>query len=167
MIARVIAVVAAFAVALLLASCATGRMIVLEGEPTSLAFLSGEWDGSFSGDDNGAQGTLWLSLIAGEDHAHGDVRMTPRDRSPYGRFDAREAWRGEEPTTYLDIRWIGIEAFVVEGTLEPFLDPTCNCRAQTTFRGRLGDNRLDGTYLTQLADGTLRTGRWRAVRTKR
>ena len=150
-----------------ISACATGRMIVLQGEPSSLTFLAGEWDGTFSNPENAMQGSLWFALIAGEDHAHGDVRMTPKDRLSYNRFDPREGSHQLEPTTYLDIRWVRVADFKVEGKLEPFMDPLCGCRAETTFYGTLGDNRLDGTYTTRLADGTMRSGYWRAVRTKR
>jgi hypothetical protein len=167
MIRAGLAFVVAVLAALLLSACATGRMIVLQGEPSSLRFLAGEWNGTFTGDARGPEGTLWFSLIAGEDHAHGDVRMAPKDHVPYNRFDPREGWHGVEPATYLDIRWVRMDAFVVEGTLDPFLDPGCNCRAETTFRGTLGDNRIDGTYVTRLANGATRTGLWRALRTKR
>lgn len=162
-----IRVLAAAALAASLSACATGRMIVLKGEPRSLAFLAGEWEGTFIGDADSPDGTLWFAMIAGEDHAHGDVRMTPRDRTLYTRFDPRERTGFAEPITYLDIRWVRMEGFLVEGRLDPFLDPVCQCRAETTFRAALGDDRLDGTYLTRLADGTVRTGRWRALRTKR
>ena len=164
---RVCLALLALTTAAALSGCATGRVIVMKGEPSSLRFLAGEWDGVFAGDENGAQGLVWFSLIAGEDHAHGDVRMTPNDRPAYNRFDPRQSMHGPEAMTYLDIRWVRVDRFTVEGTLEPFLDPVCSCRAETTFRGVLGDNRLDGSYTTRLADGTIRTGRWRVVRTRR
>lgn len=158
---------AALAAAFILSGCASGRMIVLQGEPSALGWLAGEWDGTFTGSENSTEGTLWFSLIAGEDHAHGDVRMTPKDRLSYSRFDPREAFHQSEPVTFLDIRWVRVADFRVEGRLDPFLDPICNCRGETVFHGVLGDDRIDGTFVTRLADGTVRSGRWRAIRTKR
>src|SRR5262245_55691648 len=49
----------------------------LSGVPRDFDRLAGEWVGEYIGDrDHRRQGSISFKLVAGEDHAHGDVLMT-------------------------------------------------------------------------------------------
>ena len=60
------------------ASCAfNGPPVPVSGTAADLEQLAGEWRGNYFGDVNHARrGTVMFRLVAGEDHAHGDVVMT-------------------------------------------------------------------------------------------
>jgi hypothetical protein len=148
------------------AGCALGVAIPVQGEPRGVVGLSGEWNGTYVRDDTQREGTIWFVLKEGEDHAHGDVRMTPQGGSPYLRHHPDVSWERSEMPGVLDIRFVYITEGGLEGSLEPYWDPQCRCRATTTFRGRLSGNRLSGTFLTRLDSGTSATGRWQATRTQ-
>ena len=54
----------------------------------------------------------------------------------------------------------------VQGSLEPFTSPECNCRVSAVFRGRVrgGGNRIEGTFRTTDPNGYSRDGEWRVRR---
>ena len=145
-------------------ACASATVIPLRGAVADLSALVGEWNGTYASRELGRNGTLWLKLVAGEEHAHGDVRMTPRGGlAPYGRFGPDDP-RTRPPVEFLTVRFIRVSATDVEGTLDQYWDPDCRCWANTTFRGRLYGDRLEGTFETRLATGAVAHGRWKALR---
>ena len=150
------------------ASCASGPPIPLQGSPPAFMTLAGEWDGTYTSRDTGRNGSIWFELIAGEDHAHGDVLMTPRGRTePYYRYP-RTGWPGTgrpaDLTQVLTIQFVRASDGTVGGRLEPYWDPDCQCEAITTFRGRLRGDRLEGTFSTRLGLTGQAIGRWVAYR---
>lgn len=156
--------IAWLAVAVTTSACAAGVAIPVRGNPRWVAALAGEWNGTYIRDDRQREGAIWFLLKDGEDHAYGDVRMTPRNRAPY--YPNPALARGEM-LGLLGIRFVSVAEVGLEGALDPYWDPECRCIATTTFRGRLSGNRLSGTYLTRLDDGTWATGRWQAQRARR
>lgn len=88
----------------------------LQGSPPSVIALAGEWDGIYT-KRHRAKWIVWFKLIAGEDHAHGDVLMTPRGRmEPYYRYPPSGwpcSWTARSPHARPDnsvrarIRWHG------------------------------------------------------------
>lgn len=150
------------------AGCASAPPIPLQGSPPALIALAGEWDGTYTSRDTGRSGSIWFKLIAGEDHAHGDVLMTPRGRTePYHRYPPSGWPRAERPadlTQVLTIQFVHASDGTVGGLLEPYWDPDCQCEAITTFRGRLRGDRLEGTFSTRLGLTDQATGRWVAHR---
>ena len=92
--------------AAILSACAGATAIPIQGPQTDLAALTGEWRGTYISPDLSREGTIWFTLVNGADHAHGDVRMTPRGRTepsrPYDEMNRRR----HEPPQFLSIRFV-------------------------------------------------------------
>ena len=153
-------------------SCAAiAPSIRMTGTARDLERLSGEWRGEYVGDhDHRRRGTIAFKLIAGEDHAHGEVQMVPEglDR-PYQRYQGSDSGAiRQEPahgSPVLTIRFVAIEEDTVEGVLDPYWDPDRLTNASATFHGWLRDNVIEGTFTTTYANGVAATGgRWKVVR---
>jgi hypothetical protein len=148
---------------MMLSSCASATIIPLQGSVADLSALTGEWLGTYSSPDVAREGTVWFKLVEGEDHAHGDVRMTPRGtRSPYMPHLPADQMRS--PTQFLGVRFVRVSRTEVSGALDQYWDPDAGCLATTIFRGQLYRDRLEGTFETRLATGVVAQGRWRADR---
>ena len=145
--------------------------IRLQGSPADLERLAGEWWGEYVGDrDHGRRGTITFKLIAGENHAHGDVLMVPEgDNRPYRPYQAGE-FTAQPPdvthtTPVLSIRFANVFDGSVAGVVDPYWDPDRKTEATATFRGRLADNVIEGTFTTRYANGAAETGgRWKVTR---
>jgi hypothetical protein len=101
-------------------------------------------------------------------HAHGDVLMRARGRrEPYYRHQPNQ-WpavkRPADVAQVLTIQFVHASGGTVDGRLEPYWDPDCQCEAVTTFRGRLDGKRLEGTFNTRLGYTGQANGRWSAYR---
>lgn len=145
--------------------------VPVQGTPAALELLSGEWWGEYVGDrEHDRRGTIAFKLIAGEDHAHGDVLMVPRDTvRPYEPYrDDESGRRTAEPVSasrVLSIRFVAAGDGFVRGALDPYWDPDRRTEATATFRGRLRGDTIEGTFTTTYADGTPATGgRWTVAR---
>jgi hypothetical protein len=152
----------------LAAACVSGPPIAIQGSPSSLQALVGEWDGTYTSRDTGRSGSIWFKLIAGEDHAHGDVLMTPKGWThSYYRYRPHSRPSVNHPadlTQALTIQFVHTADGTIDGHLEPYWDPDCQCEAVTTFRGRLQGDRLEGTFSTRLGIAGQANGRWIAYR---
>jgi hypothetical protein len=143
-------------------ACASPPAIPLRGSPTAYAALVGEWDGWYRGRDAGRSGSIWFTLAAGEDHAHGDVLMTPRDLTvPY---TPNRRGIESQPTRFLTIKFVRVSDGGLQGVLEPYWDPLCHCEAVTSFHGRLEGDRIRGTFVTRLEGAARSEGQWEATR---
>jgi hypothetical protein len=143
----------------------------LVGTPRDLVRLNGEWWGEYVGDrDHARRGTIAFKLVAGEDHAHGDVVMLPE-----GADGASQRSRWDEPglptyelarrTHVLEIRFVMVSGSVVTGVIDRYWDPDRQTEAMATFRGRLADGTIEGTFVTTYASGAASTsGRWKVSR---
>jgi hypothetical protein len=149
-----------------LTACASAPVIPLRGSIAELAPLAGEWDGTYASRDTGRSGSLWFKLVAGEDHAHGDVLMTPDGSRPYRRYPSEAPPGASEPDfpRSLTIRLVSTTGGEIDGRLDPYWDPACRCRADTAFRGRLAEGTLRGTFVTRFANGARAAGEWQAIR---
>jgi len=147
--------VAFLAVAL---GCASLAPVPVSGTPGAMELLSGDWRGEYAGDpDHGRHGTIAFTLVAGEDHAHGTVVMTPAG------FD--EPLRPESPHYQaLAIRFVRAAGDTLSGVLEPYWDPDRRTRASATFRGVLKNRTIEGTFTVAYANGQPETGGWWNVR---
>lgn len=148
-------------------ACASAPAVPLRGSPEAIATLAGEWSGKYIGRDTGRTGSIWFTLIAGEDHAHGDVLMTPAGNvRPYERYAPKSAGPlPHEPVAqFLRIRFAVVRRAEIRGELERYWDPECSCEALTTFHGRLIGSRLEGTFVTRFNSGARANGRWDAGR---
>jgi len=162
------------AVALVLtASCAfNGPPVPVSGTAADLEQLAGEWRGNYWGDANhGRSGTVMFRLVAGEDHAHGDVVMTAEglDR-PYQAYPPSQPLRSPQAvarsTRALAIRFVRAGDGLVTGVLDKYWDPERSSDARTVFRGQFVDSQtIEGTFTPQYDTGTAATGgTWKATR---
>lgn len=154
---------------LVLSACAPLPEVALPGPRGSADALTGEWDGTYVGPASGRSGSIWFKLVEGEDHAHGDVLMKARgSNAPYSRYAPTNDGREIHPpvSTMLSIHLVRVVGNQVDGFLDPYWDPLCNCEALTTFSGELFENRITGTFVTRLSGDTLATGRWEVTRRK-
>jgi hypothetical protein len=146
-------------------ACASAPPVRVSGSRADLESIAGEWTGTYSSPDTGREGSIWFKLIAGEDHAHGDVLMTPRGRSqPYRRYGPPGMTADQGPAEFLSIRFVKVSGQEVAGTLEPYLDPDCDCEARTEYRGGLTGDTFAGTFVTRRDNRVVTTGRWTATR---
>jgi hypothetical protein len=152
------------AAALMLSACLSAPPVPVRGQPSALAALAGEWDGTYSSRETGRSGSIWFALVAGEDHAHGDVLMTAAGASvayrrlPSASNPSRETERAR-PDTFLTIRFVRAADGWIDGVLDPYWDPDCGCQVTTAFRGRIGDGLVGGTFVSRFGE-SIATGRW-------
>jgi hypothetical protein len=155
-----------FAAGLVLSACAPPPEIALPGPRGSADALVGEWDGTYYGPATGRSGSIWFKLVAGEDHAHGDVLMKAQGApAPYFRYAPVNDRDIHPPTPgMLTIHFVRVSGRHVDGILDPYWDPLCDCEALSTFSGELFENRISGTFVTRLAGDAITTGRWEVLR---
>jgi hypothetical protein len=69
------------------------------------------------------------------------------------------------PSRLLAITFVRVEDGFVQGRLEPYRDPECGCRLDTTFVGTRSGDVIEGTFTSLHMDtGVVRRGVWRVVR---
>lgn len=149
-------------------NCGCGRVppIVLDGPPADVERLVGVWEGRYTGARHQRSGTITFTLIAGEDHAHGDVLMIPEgSERAYSRYPERGREPLEQISQLLTIRFVRTSGAAVSGMLEPYWDPDADCTAYTAFRGYVGKDVMQGTFTSRCANGLdPAMGRWKVVR---
>ena len=144
--------------------------IPLLPEHVSLEALVGEWTGDYTVDDEYERsGRISFTLIAGEDHAHGDVLLVPSGkRQAYQRYQDQPSARAEANrplSEALTVRFVRVFGGGVSGLLDPYWDPDRNCRVSTMFVGDLKGDVIEGTFRSHFSDfGREATGQWRVVR---
>ena len=155
--------VAAVAATLLLACAANPDPVPLQGARSELDALAGQWSGEYTGGSSGG-GSIALTITAGADTAHGDVLMTPTasGRPVTAAEDPNEHVRHARSSEVLRIAFVRIGGGEVQGRLEPFTSPDCNCRVSAVFRGRVDveADRISGTFRTTDPNGYARDGEW-------
>lgn len=154
------------ALALTLGCATTSPPVPVEGTPARIAALAGHWEGEYESEVTGRTGSIVFDLIAGEDHAHGDVVMVPRGSSTAYRPVPRPSGEGAgpgAPAELLTIRFVRAEGETVTGTLDPYWDPDCSCEVTTTFVGAVSGDRIAGTFTSMRTAGRV-SGTWKATR---
>lgn len=152
---------------LLLACGANPAPVAVEGAAGDLRAMQGEWSGEYGSDQTGRTGSIVFRLEAGADSATGDVVMIPRgSTAPLHPVHGREVAETELPGGQaLSIRFVHVEGGQVEGELEPYHEPECDCALYTVFSGRIQGDSVTGTYRTRrTTDGRETGGWWRVVR---
>jgi hypothetical protein len=140
--------------------------VPVEGALEDLRVLSGEWSGRYWSEATGRHGTLRFSLAEHATTGFGEVEIT---FSPTLRL-LHEASAPDElepkPSTVIDITVVRVEGSRVRGTMAPYWDPDCDCRARTVFEGAIVGDRISGTFSTRRAasDRRILTGKWQAIR---
>ena len=157
------------AAALALVGCRyTPSPVVVEGPVSQIAALAGTWEGSYVGRQSQRSGTIQLTIRPGKDTAFGDILM----ESPVNRkIIAEDAASGEHlrhsrSPQLLLIEFVRVNEDLVEGVLEPYIAPDCECTVNTVFRGvRLGEE-IEGDFVTRGPYGLYQTGTWKVRRTR-
>lgn len=142
----------------------TPAPVPVEGTPADLSVLAGDWEGEYASQATGRLGSIVFKLVAGEDHAHGDVLMIPRGSSdPYRPRTGGEGPAPAGASQLLTIRFVRAEGGKVSGTLDPYWDPDCNCEVATTFVGQLRGDSIEGTFTSERNAGRV-FGTWKVSR---
>jgi len=153
-------------------ACATKPPgIALTSSDFDLQPLVGVWRGDYSNPQTGRRGTIAFSLRAGESFASGNVVMIPK---PDSLLTAEERELASDvPSTgrsVIPIHFIRKEGGSLNGTLDPYRAPDCDCIVTTTFQGTFTDERtIQGTFTTvpSKAGTSITSGTWRVTRVKR
>ena len=127
------------------ACAATAKQVEVKGGNEDLVKLAGNWEGQYEGLDSGRTGAIKFSLEVGRHTADGEVFLG-----------------GNQP---LKISFVQVEGGQVNGRIDPYTDPTCNCTVRTEFEGLFRGDSVDGTFVTKvLPDGKELRGNWQVAR---
>ena len=128
--------------------------------------LHGSWHGEYSSPATGRSGSINFELKALEKYARGDVLMVPKDAYAPSSPDKGPGAVAAMPQV-LQISFVNSSGGVVTGTMDPYVDPRCSCKVQTTFVGRLSGDTIEGTFTTT-PEGNfpITTGTWKMTRKK-
>ena len=140
--------------------------VPMAGERSEISTLAGRWEGTYSSEATGRSGSIVFELKSGDTVARGDVLMVPKGaNAPAESQPASETLRTMPQV--LTIRFVSASAGMVQGNMDPYHDPDCNCEVQTTFVGKLSGDTIEGTFTTTGVDSTpMATGRWSIARKK-
>ena len=136
--------------------------VTLQGSDAELAAMAGDWVGEYSSAQSGRSGSITFTVQAGKDTAYGDVMMTPQVNQVLRAADHGTPEHARHVTSpdLLRITFVRVRAGSVEGSLEPYVAPDCNCTVSTVFRGLLQGNFIRGDYETRGAGGLNQKGQW-------
>ena len=151
--------------AVLLGCSGHAPAITLQGEPTSIRSLAGEWAGEYWSAATERRGMINFSLGAGADTAYGDVLMFAPLGQPLRAADRpnEHAIHGRQAQSLrIEVARVGFGSVV--GVLEPYVAPDCDCRATTRFAGVVVGDTIRGTFVTTTERTTTRDGRWFVIR---
>jgi hypothetical protein len=144
--------------------------VPLQAAPADIASLAGRWEGTYEGRESGRSGNIVFIVKAGKDTAYGDVLMFAESAGRIQRVIAADVSTGEHvhhspSSDLLRVSFVSVHDGTVEGALEPYIAPDCNCTVTTIFRGAVEGNSIRGEYLTTGHYGVRQTGKWSVKRT--
>lgn len=145
-----------------------GTPVPLRGRAADIAALAGRWDGEFFSDDSRRGGSLTFTIRTETDTAFGDVILTPSSTVPVIAADARDPihLRHSRAPEVLRITFVTVRDSMVQGALEPYIAPDCECVVVTEFLGTVTGDVIEGRYDTR-GPGVRQVGRWSMRRTGR
>jgi hypothetical protein len=154
------------ALALLSACSHRSTPVRLQGDPVSIAWLGGAWQGEYWSASSSGRGSLRFYLESGTESVVGEIAMVdpaghvihPADRADVHRLHVRT-------TQLLHIDFVAVRADTIRGVLEPYVAPECACIVSTTFVGKVLGNEVTGTFETHGGSGLRTDGFWRMTRT--
>ena len=157
------------AIAILAASCGWKRTAVpIIADTGSEALLVGQWSGEYGSRDTGRSGSITFDMASEKDTAYCDIVMVPKVNAFQTGGPERANGSVIVPEALaqpLKIRFIRLGEGRVSGTLDPYIDPECNCRVTTTFQGKITTpNTIEGTYTTRGAGIQTSSGTWKVNR---
>lgn len=133
--------------------------------------LVGEWRGTSHNPETGRSGTIAFTLLAGESSASGNIVIIPRPDSlltPEERELLSDVSAPKRQVLRID--FVRKEGGKLNGTLDPYVDPECNCRVTTTFQGTFRDARtIEGTFtiVPSVPGHGITSGTWKVTRVKK
>ena len=141
--------------------------VPVAGVHTEVEQLIGDWDGTYSSSESRRTGSIFFQITAHGDSAFGDVLMpvTPGTVGPRPVDMLTGHEQHVRSTELLSIRFVRVAGGAVQGELEPYIAPDCDCVARTTFYGKVEGNEISGSYITTSDRGTQR-GEWRVRKVK-
>jgi hypothetical protein len=141
--------------------------VPVQGAREAVQTLSGDWTGRYWSQETGRHGIIRFALPEQADTGYGEVEITfsPSLHLLRATADTDEIAQ-PKPSTTIDIRVVRVENDRVQGTIAPYWDPDCDCRARTVFEGKLSGNRITGSFSTRRESADRRTlaGKWQAER---
>jgi hypothetical protein len=143
--------------------------IQLRSSDFDLDPLVGQWRGNFISTQPGRTGTIAFTLRAGESAAAGNVVLFQKPDSLLTP-EEREALANVPERTVLKITFLRKEGGDVNGALDPYHDPECDCTVTTTFQGKFtNSSTIEGGYTTVRAKpgSDIIRGNWKVTRTKK
>ena len=154
-------------------ACASSQTpVTVTGDAEDRASLAGKWTGEYNSATTGRSGSIVFNLSRNGDAASGDVVMVPRGYGkalvPYDRTSTNTSAQGNTQTSQvLTIRLVRVAGGNVNGVLDAYRDPECDCPVQTTFNGQLSGDTIQGTFSTRGAQSAApQTGTWRVKRSR-
>ena len=132
------------------------------GVHLDIELLSGDWDGEYSNPDSHRGGSIFFRITSHGDSAFDHVLM----RVPANELAPRpvDLLAGHEQhaqsAELLNISFVRVADGNVQGELEAYIAPDCDCMARTTFYGRVAGDVIRGTFLTTTARGPAQRGEW-------
>ena len=158
------------AAAMLSPGCARSTPgIELRSSDFDLDPLVGQWRGSFISSQPGRTGTIAFTLRAGESAAEGNVVLFQKPDSLLTP-EERELMANVPDRTVLKIHFLRKEGGNVNGGLDPYHDPECDCTVTTNFQGSFTDaTTIEGDYTTVRAKpgSDIIRGKWKVTRTRK
>ena len=142
--------------------------VPMAGDRSTIVLLAGNWIGTYRGTQTDRSGSITFTIRSNADSAFGDVLMETPPGAP--RITAADA-----PTIHklharspqlLAIKFVAIYGGDIEGALEPYNAPDCDCIVTTRFTGRVVGDSISGTFMTRGALVGPQTGVWAVKRTK-
>jgi hypothetical protein len=158
-----------FGAAIALVACSYNPTpIPIEGPASEIAALGGTWEGTYVGRESQRRGTIQLEIRPGKDTAYGDILMeSPTDHQIVAvDVHTGEHFKHARAPQVLTIRLIAVNDGLVEGVLEPYIAPDCQCTVNTVFRGRRVKEDIAGDFVTRGAYGLQQSGTWKVHRTR-
>src|SRR5690349_19050115 len=120
--------------------------IELRSSDFDLEPLVGQWRGNFISTQPGRTGTIAFTLRAGESAAAGNVVLFQKPDSLLTP-EEREAISNVPERTVLKIHFVRKEGGDVNGALDSYHDPECDCTVTTSFQGRFTNpTTIEGGY---------------------
>jgi hypothetical protein len=146
--------------------------VPVQGGDEEISAFSGEWVGRYSSKATGRHGIIRFNLPEHADTGYGEVEITFSPALLLSRtaadVDLRAGahYEAPEPCTAIAITVVRIEDDLVRGTMAPYWDPDCDCRAYTVFEGKLKGDSIIGTFSTRRESSRTPsvTGTWRVER---
>jgi hypothetical protein len=141
--------------------------VVLQGEAGDIQALAGSWTGDYSSNESGRSGSISFTVRASGDSAFGDVVMVSSAGEAIVPADiASGMHQMHAPSAaVLEIRFVNASGGEVQGALEPYVAPDCQCVVRTVFHGVVKGDRVDGIYTTIAPNGMKQEGKWSVRRT--